>query len=69
MVGEPLGPSARRQLLWMAAGTAVLVLLAAWFLVPAGAPGWFVLACIALVGIVAIGQREEQLREVQGSAR
>lgn len=65
MYKTPLSPSARTQLLWMTIGTVLVVLVAAPFLVPFGAVGWFVLSCLGLCGIVAIGHREEHLHEAQ----
>jgi hypothetical protein len=65
MYGVPLSSGARRQLLWLAIGTILVVLLAIPFLLPLGATGLFLLSCIGLVGIIIIGERQEQLHRAQ----
>ena len=62
MFSAPLNSQARKQLLWLVVGTILVVLVASPFLLPLGATGIFLLSCLALVGIIAIGERQEQLR-------
>jgi hypothetical protein len=53
---------------WIGVGTVVAVLVAAPFLLPLGAVGGFLLSCLALVGIIALGERQDQLHREQDQA-